>query len=87
MVLVADVLREVFNGGESSAVLGPSVAAVLARREPSFGDRATSAAWLINERLHLDPDLRQAPRPDLRVVTLPDTEAAAATVLEGLARA
>jgi hypothetical protein len=87
MVLVADVLREVFNGGETSAVLGPSVAAVLAVREPSFGQRALSAAWLINERMHVDPDLRQAPKPDLRVVTLPDSEQDAAHVLENLSRA
>lgn len=87
MVLVADVLREVFNGGESSAVLGPSVAVVLAERELSFGQRALSAGWLINERLHTDATLRAVPRPDLRVVTLPDTEEAACNLITQLSRA
>lgn len=87
MVLVADVLREVFNGGESSAVLGPSVAVVLAEREPSFGQRTLSTGWLINERLRLDPHLRTARLPDLRVVTLPDDAAAASHLIHQLSRA
>jgi GGDEF domain-containing protein len=87
MVLVADVLREVFDGGESSAVLGPSVAVVLAEREPSFGQRALSAGWLINERLHTDPDLCTNERPDLRVIGLPDTEQLACRLLGHLGRA
>jgi hypothetical protein len=86
MVLVADVLREVFNGGESSAVLGPSVAVVLAGREPSFGERALSAGWLINERLHTDPTL-SGQGPDLRVVGLPDTEEQARALIRHLGRA
>ena len=85
--MVADVLREVFDGGESSAVLGPSVIVVLAEREPSFGQRALSAGWLINERLHTDSDLRATARPDLRVVGLPDTEEAARNLLRHLSRA
>ena len=86
LVLVADVLREVFNGGESSAVLGPSVAVVLAEREPSFGQRALSAGWLINERLHTDASLRTA-CPDMRVIGLPDTEQAARNLISQLSRA
>jgi hypothetical protein len=87
MVLVADALREVFNGGESAAVLGPSVAVVLADRDPSFGERALSFGWLINERLHADPHLRAGRRPDLRVVGLPDTEDEAWGLLNHLGRA
>jgi hypothetical protein len=87
MVLVADVLREVFNGGESSAVLGPSVAVVLADREPAFAERALTAGWLINERLHTDPQLDSARRPDLRVVSLPEREEDAAHLIRNLAGA
>lgn len=87
MVMVADVLREVFNGGESSAVLGPSVAVVLAERESSFGQRALSAGWLINDRLHGDELLARAERPTLRVVGLPDTEEMARNLLRHLGRA
>lgn len=86
MVLVANVLREVFNGGESSAVLGPSVAVVLAEREPSFGQRTLSAGWLINERLRDDATLRAA-CPDMRVVGLPDSEQAARNLISQLSRA
>jgi GGDEF domain-containing protein len=87
MVLVADVLREVFNGGESAVVLGPSVAVVLAEREPSFSERTLSAAWLINKRLDLDPDLATAHRPEMRVIGLPDTEDQAQGLLRYLSRA
>jgi hypothetical protein len=87
MVLVADALREVFDGGESSAVLGPSVAVVLAEREPTFGQRALSAGWLINERLHADVRLATTQRPELRVVSLPETEDIARNLLRHLARA
>jgi GGDEF domain-containing protein len=87
MVLVADVLREVFGGGESCAVLGPSVAAVLAEREPTFGDRALTAGWLLNERLPADPHLACAGAPSLRVLGLPDTEEDADQLLRHLGRA
>jgi hypothetical protein len=87
MVLVAEVLREVFDGGESIAILGPSVAAVLATREDSFGQRALAAGWLIKERLGLDPQLGPARQPELRLEQLPDTEQDAQRLLAELARA
>ncbi|HEV2784672.1 MAG TPA: GGDEF domain-containing protein [Actinophytocola sp.] len=87
MLVVGDMLREVFNGGESTAVLGPSVAAVLAEREPAFNERALTAAWVMNERLHVDPDLRSAPRPELRVISLPDSADVAVKVVRHLGRA
>lgn len=86
MVLVADVLREVFDGGESMAILGPSVAVVLAERDLEFGERALNAGWLITERLAVDPQLTTG-RPWLRVESLPDTEDGARTLLHGLSRA
>lgn len=87
MVLVADVLREVFDGGESVALLGPSVAVVLAERDPAFGERALNAGWLITERLAVDPQMATGRRPWLRVEQLPDTEDGARTLLHGLSRA
>jgi hypothetical protein len=87
MVLVADVLREVFDGGESVAVLGPSVAVVLAEREPAFGDRVLNAGWLITERLAVDPQLSDGRRPCLRLEHLPDTEDAARRLLQRISRA
>ncbi|GAB3452853.1 GGDEF domain-containing protein [Actinophytocola sediminis] len=87
MVLVADVLREVFDGGESVAVLGPSVAVVLAEREPALSDRVLTAGWLITERLAVDPQLATGRRPWLRLERLPDTEDGARTLLHSLSRA
>jgi hypothetical protein len=87
MVLVADVLREVFDGGESIALLGPSVAAVLAAREPTFGDRALTAGWLITQRLSVDSQLARGRRPLLRVEKLPDTLDEARDLLRRVSRA
>ena len=46
MTLLSDVLRVVFDGGETLATLGPSVAVVLTRRDATLarGSR-TSASW------------------------------------------
>lgn len=87
MVLVADVLRGVFDGGETIAVLGPSVAVVLANREATFGKRAMMASWMIMERLSLDPHLGPARRPVLRMERLPDTVEAARQLVCDLSRA
>jgi hypothetical protein len=87
MVLVADALREIFDGGESIALLGPSVAAVLAERDPGFGDRALSAGWLITERLAVDPQLKSTRRPVVRLERLPDTHEDARELLNSISRA
>jgi hypothetical protein len=87
MVLVADVLRDVFDGGESIALLGPSVAVVLGPRDPAFGDRALTAGWLIGERLSADPQLTSTRRPWLRVVKLPNTLDEARALLHRISRA
>jgi hypothetical protein len=87
MVLVADVLREVFDGGESIALLGPSVAVVLAPRDTAFGDRALTAGWLVTERLSADPQLAASRRPWLRVEKLPETFAEARELLRRIGRA
>jgi hypothetical protein len=87
MVLVADALREIFDGGESIAILGPSVAVVLADREHTFGDRALSAGWLIAERLAVDPQLESSRKPVLRLERLPGTQEAARELLMDISRA
>jgi hypothetical protein len=87
MVLVSDALREVFDGGESIAILGPSVAVVLAERDPAFGDRSLSAGWLITDRLAVDPQLESARRPVLRLESLPSTQEDATELLLNLSRA
>jgi hypothetical protein len=87
MVLAAEALREIFDGGESIAVLGPSVAVVLAQRDTAFGDRTLTAGWLIGERLCADPQLGPSRRPWLRVEKLPDTLPEARELLRDISRA
>jgi hypothetical protein len=87
MVLVADVLREIFDGGESVALLGPSVAVVLGPRDSAFGDRALTAGWMITDRLSTDPQLEASRRPWLRVEKLPATFDEARSLLARIARA
>jgi len=85
-VLVAEALREVFDGGETVATLGPSTAVVLAPREPDLTHRAAAAWRLIADRLAADPSLAAA-RLGVRVERLPGTEAEALRVLREVARA
>lgn len=87
MVLVADVLREVFDGGESIAILGPSVAVVLSQRDPTFGERGLSAGWLITQRLGADPQLHDARKPLMRLEQLPPSVEAARALLNEISRA
>ena len=87
MVLVADVLRETFDGGESVALLGPSVAVVLGPRDSAFGDRALTAGWMITDHLSTDPQLAECRRPWLRVEKLPTTFEEARSLLARIARA
>ncbi len=87
MVLAADALRDVFDGGETVALLGPSVAVVLGAREPAFGDRALSAGWLITERLSVDPQLAAARPPWLRVEPLPECLEQAREMLSRISKA
>ncbi|WP_018682379.1 hypothetical protein [Actinokineospora enzanensis] len=87
MVLAGDVLRSVFDGGESVAVLGPSVAVVLAERDARLSERATDARLLINDRFAVDPDLGALGRPDIRVQRLPGSESSAQHLVHGIGRA
>ncbi|GAA2963977.1 GGDEF domain-containing protein [Actinokineospora diospyrosa] len=87
MVLVGDVLRAVFDGGESVAVLGPSVAVVLTERETGLAERAADARLLIKDRLGVDPDLGPDATPEVRVQRLPVGEPAAVSLLREISRA
>ncbi|WP_285501816.1 GGDEF domain-containing protein [Actinokineospora sp. NBRC 105648] len=86
MALVGDALRAVFDGGESVAVLGPSVAIVLAEREPRLAERTAAARTMVTERLAVDPALRPV-RPEMRVERLPAGETAAIRLVHAMGRA
>ncbi len=85
MVLVADVLRRVFDSGETTASLGCSTAVVLADRETAVAHRITSARRQIADRLRGDPQLVTAAHPEVRVHRLPDTLPAAHDLLHRIA--
>lgn len=73
MILAADVVRSVFDGGETVAALGPSALAVLAGREPDLPTRAVALRREINESLAGDPQLHGVALPSVRVVRLAPT--------------
>ncbi|WIV54105.1 GGDEF domain-containing protein [Amycolatopsis nalaikhensis] len=81
MALVADVLREVFDGGETTAALGESTAVVLAERDADLGHRIRRVRRRIADRLSADPQLAAAAHPRVRSHHLPDTLAAAHDLL------
>lgn len=87
MILVGDVLRSVFDGGETLAVVGPSVAVVLAERDAALPKRTFEARMRIADRLAVDPDLRGARRAEIRVERLPCAEEAAQTLVHTVRRA
>lgn len=87
MVVIADALRIVFDGGESVAVLGQSVAAVLAERDEGLTDRATRARFLLAERLGMDADLTRMTRPRVRTYRLPPSHSSAVELVNQLAQA
>jgi GGDEF domain-containing protein len=87
MVLVADALRTVFDGGESVAVLGQSVAAVLSERGEELPDRVSRARFLLAERLGMDADLTSVTRPRVRTYRLPPTHSSAVELVNRLAKA
>lgn len=86
MVLVADVLRSVFDGGETVAVLGERTAAVLTERGDELAGRAVLTRRLVVERAAADPGLRAVRQPLIRMVRLPASHERACELLRRLGR-
>jgi hypothetical protein len=86
MVLAADVLRQVFDGGESLALLGPSVAVVLTERDAELAIRSDQAERMLAQRLSVDPQLHTLGPIDLRLYRLPATYEQACALVESLGR-
>lgn len=81
MVLLADVLRAVFDSGETVASLGPSAAGVLAPNSVSPAKRTLRARWLASERLAVDPQLHDVTGPEVERYVLPATHGQACELL------
>ncbi len=86
MILVADALKQVFDGGESVASLGPSVAGVLVPKDVRLASSGVALRRALNERLSVDAQLRDTGRPQISAVRLPATYDQACDLLTGLAR-
>ncbi|WP_197288850.1 hypothetical protein [Nocardia sp. NRRL S-836] len=86
MTLASDALRTVFDGGETLAALGPSVAAVLVRRDETLARRVSNLRVLAADRLADDPGVRPTGPAKVWLERLPDTHAEACALLTALGR-
>jgi GGDEF domain-containing protein len=86
MILAADALRSVFDGGESVASLGPSVVGALVPKDENLASHGVSLRRALNERLSVDAQLSEVGRPRVSAVRLPATHELACDLLARLAR-
>lgn len=87
MVLLADVLRAVFDGGQTLATVGPDTMLVLAERDDRLSERVATAKWIAADRLGVDPQLRAIGPPSMWLESLPGTHTAACRLVTELAGA
>lgn len=85
MVLLADVLRAVFDGGQTLATVGTATMVVLAERDDRLSERVATARELAADRLGVDPQLRQLCPPSVWLEGLPGTHPAACRLIAELA--
>lgn len=85
MVIVADALRAVFDGGETLAVLSDSMIAVLTTRSPRLARRVALGRQTAQRLLHTDEHAGPA-RVRAWIESLPPTAATAADLLGDLGR-
>lgn len=86
MVLLADVLATVFDGGQTLASLGPSALGVLVERRDRVAERMAMVRALAAERLRIDPHLRCVGLPPVWLERLPASHAAACRLVAELAK-
>jgi hypothetical protein len=86
MVLLADVLRTAFDGGQTLATIGPNTMVVLAERDGRISERTAATRWLTAARLGVDPQLGGIAVPSVWLEPLPDTHEAACHLVADLAR-
>jgi len=86
MTLLSDVLRVVFDGGETLAAVGPSVAAVLTRRDAALGRRISNLRVLAADRLAVDPHVRPTGPAKVWSEHLPATHHDVCALIAALAR-
>ncbi|MEV0678281.1 GGDEF domain-containing protein [Actinosynnema sp. NPDC050436] len=86
MTLLADALREVFDSGQTIASLGPSLAAVLVRKDDRLRRTVGNLRLLTADRLAVDPHVAPTGPAEVWLEELPATYEQAAELLAGLGR-
>jgi hypothetical protein len=86
MTLLSDVLRVVFDGGETLATIGPSVAVVVTRRDAALAQRLSNLRVLAADRLAVDPHVRPTGPAKVWSEHLPATHQDACALIAALGR-
>ncbi|NKQ57821.1 GGDEF domain-containing protein [Amycolatopsis sp. K13G38] len=86
MILVAEALRAVLEGGESIATLGPSTIAAVLPRDGQISSKAVSLRRSLHERLSVDAQFDELTGPRIRLIRLPSTHEGACELLARLSR-
>lgn len=84
MVLLADVLRTAFDGGQTLAAIGPATMVVLAERDGRISERTAATRWLTAARLGVDPQLAKIAVPTVWLEPLPDSHEEACQLIQDL---
>jgi len=86
ILMAAEAMRTVFDGGETLAQIGPSVAAVLCRRDELLPLRTKRVRRLATELLSADPDAARAGPVRVWLERLPTSYPGACDLLAHLGR-
>ncbi|QQQ75721.1 GGDEF domain-containing protein [Saccharothrix sp. 6-C] len=86
MTLLADALKEVFDGGETVASIGSSVACVLLRRDRHLARAVGNLRVLTADRLAVDPHVAPTGPVEVWLEELPPTCEDALALIAGLGR-
>ena len=85
MILTADTMRSVFDGGQSLAQLGEAIAVVLTDRDEMLPRRARLLASMISTQVRRDPQAA-IPAPQVWIESLPARYGAALDLVRALGR-
>ena len=85
MILVADGLRRVFDGGQSLVLMGEAVAVALCERDPVLARRARLLQSMVTDAIERDPQII-VPGPSVWIENLPSTYSAALDLMTEIGR-
>ena len=85
MILVADGLRRVFDGGQTLVLMGEAVAVALCERDLVLARRARLVRSMVTDAIERDPQII-VPGPAVWIENLPSTHSAARDLMTELGR-